>query len=131
MSDITITQHLIPFVPIKNTIKKHILFYQTLEKVSASLIASIPQIEHLRLDPEITLAVATIVENVIPSKSQIDKKALVIQILDKIFSLTDDEKELIGTQIDYDYNNNKILKISKWKIYGRAISGFLSKFFLG
>ena len=131
MSDIQITQHLIPFVPIKNTIKKHILFYQTLEKVSQSLIASIPQIEHLRLDPEITLAVATIVENVIPSKSQIDKKALVVQILDKIFSLTDDEKELIGTQIDYDYNNNKILKISKWKIYGRAISGFLSKFFLG
>ena len=130
-SDIEITQNLIPFVPIKNSIKKHILFFQSLEKISSSIISSIPQVEHLRLDPELTLAISTIVENVIPKKSEIDKKALVVQILDKIFTLTDDEKTLIGSQIDYDYNNNKIIKISKWKIYGKAFSDIIKKFFLG
>ena len=82
----------------------------------------------LRLDPEIVVYCANIVENLVKKqdKQEINKLDLVTTILTKAWEIKEDsELDLIIKQIKYVCNNNQVKKISKSKKYKEYIKQWI------
>ena len=118
----------IPQLNLKNSIKAHVKYSGILRGIVDKLTAEIPDILDLKLSPELTSLVANTVEATIPNgnKYNIDKKKLVTDILDKIFNLSEDEKKQISVQIDFLFDNGKILKLSNWLGFFRSAGPVLA-----
>ena len=97
-------------------------------------IAAIPNVATLKLDIELTAYICNIIENEIISsnkkKKDTDKKILFFRIIQEIFtSLNEQEKKLLGDQIEYLLENNKIKKIDPVVIYFKSVGKWIkSKF---
>ena len=124
-----IPSDLVKFIPLKNSLSKHVLFYTVLQEV-VKLLKAIPSVELLRLDPELTLVISIVVISTVKDKD-IDQRLLVTQILDNIFTLSDDEKLIIDKQYQYDLDNNKIKPIHWSKRLMESVKNVFSLFFLG
>ena len=100
-------------IDIKNSLQKHTLFYNLLDEIVKKLTTEIKSIDKIKLDPELTLLVCNLLENSFTTgnKHKIDKKLLVIQILNEIFCFSDVEKAIISQQIDFLFLNKKIKKV--------------------
>lgn len=129
--DIKLSKTFLKYFPIQNSLKKHFLFYETLSIVSNKIKTDIPFVTELRMNPELTLLVCNIVEELLPKKSGIDKKLLVVTILNTVFdqTLTPDEIHTIELQIEYDYEHKKFKKVSFSQKFSKGISSFLGRFF--
>ena len=70
----------------------------------------IPDLQELRLSPEVSNLVCNTVESIINcgNKYHIDKKQLVTDVLNKIFNLTDEEKKQVCMQMDFLCDNGNI-----------------------
>ena len=97
-------------------------------------IAAIPNVATLKLDIELTAYICNIIENEIVSsnkkKKDTDKKIIFFRIIQEIFtSLNEQEKKLLGDQIEYLLENNKIKKIDPVVIYFKSVGKWIkSKF---
>jgi len=91
------------------------------------LISEIPNIGQLRLDLEITLYAANVVENIVKKINKINKKALVVGVIANIFNLTADEQLQIENQLDFLYANGKIKAASIFKIISKKLYSWVEK----
>ena len=105
---------LIPNVVIKNSLAKHATYHNLITDLSSKIMISIPKLETLRMDPELTKLVSNSVENSIKNKDsdKFDKDAIVLQIINKLFDLTPEESSQIENQIEFLKNNKQIKKTS-------------------
>ena len=111
----------------KNSLLTHNTFHTLLNEVT-EVIKTIPNYENLKIDPEMLLLICRIVECKMGKNEQnIDKKDLVISILDKLFSLNDREKEIFKSNIQFLYDNGKIKKASFWKLCLYYISDWATR----
>ena len=109
---------IIPNLSLKNSLLSHATLYSLKEDIINKLKTTIPQINKLKLNIEITEIVVNLCENLCDKKASIqDKRNLVINILNDIFSLNVDETNVINQQLDYIYDNDLIIKIPKFKKY--------------
>ena len=79
------------------------------------------------MNPELTLLVCNIIENSISNNGtthKIDKKQLAVEILTVTFNLTAVEITQVKDQIDFLYNNGKIVKIRKFVTF---LKNFIAK----
>ena len=114
----------------KNSLLTHASFHGLLNDVY-DIIKTIPNISELKTDPEFLLLVCRIVEcKMGKNKQNIDKKDLVINILDKVFTLTDGEKEIFKANIQFLYDNNKIKKVSVLKLAILYVGEWVNRRFL-
>jgi hypothetical protein len=129
--DIKLTKTFLNYFPIQNSLKKHFLFYETLDKVSKRIKSDIPFICELKMNPELTLLVCNVVEELIPNKSGIDKKLLVVTILNNIFegALTSEEISLIESQVEYDFEHKKFNKVRASRKITYNFTLFVRRFF--
>jgi hypothetical protein len=107
----------LPFgLKFKNRLLIHDKFHSLLNQIH-DLVKGLHQHEDLRGDPELILLVCNLVENLLgKNKFKIDKKELVIAILDKVYNLTDEEKQQLDIQVQFLYDNGKIQKVSWVKL---------------
>jgi len=121
----------IPPIVLQNSLLSHGVFEMIAQKVIEEL-KKIPNLQSLRLNPEINKLVCTIVENTVTKDHKVDKKKLVLQILSTVFTLTALEILQIGQQIEFCLDNNLIKKTKKpitTKVYNSVVnlsSGTLS-----
>jgi len=110
----------------KHNLKKHNIIFGLIDKIAEN-IKKIPNYESIRVEIELVLTVANIVENYVSkgNKKNIDKKQLVIDALNKVFSYSDDEKKMVSSLIDFLFNNGKIKKLSFVKLAKNFVSGYL------
>ena len=90
--------------------------YNCIKDAIIQKLQKIPELQKLRLNPELTLLVCNIIENSISNNSKnhkIDKKQLACEILSAPFGLNPQEIQQLKDQIDFLYNNNKIVKYNK------------------
>ena len=92
---------IIPHVKLKNNLNSLTIYLNLITDITAKIIIMIPQIEKLRNDVELTKLISNCVENSILSKDNdsLDKDEIVLQIIDKIFNLSELEKDQIKSQI--------------------------------
>ncbi len=96
-------------------------------------IVDLPNHIDLRLDSEIILLVCNLVENTVFNKTgkkkkiPIDKKRMVIKILDSIYTYSELEKVQVSNKIEFLYLHNQIKKVSALKKYSSLILEWLKK----
>jgi hypothetical protein len=112
----------------KNSLNKHYVFYNLVE-VLVKKIKAIPKIEELKLNLELTLLCCDIVENTVSKKTKIDKQKLVNEALTQIFTLTEEEQKTIKNQIEFLYDNGKIVKLDAFTKFFTDAGKWLAKKF--
>jgi hypothetical protein len=116
-------------IPFVNALEKSNI-YNCIRDAVILKIQKIPQLQSLRLNVELTLLVCNIIENSINNNSKhhkIDKKQLVVDILQPPFNLNTQEQQQLKDQIDFLYNNHQIVKLSGLKKAVNSISGWFKK----
>jgi hypothetical protein len=116
-------------VIFKNNLNSHVI-EQGIQSELIAKINAIPNITQLKLDLELTLYCANVVENIVKKKNKIDKKQLVVNILSNVFQLTFDEQFLLGGQLDFLATNKKIKALSSLKYVRKLIYSWFEKKFL-
>ena len=103
-------------VPFKNTLAAHVKQNKIIDEV-VEIISKIPDLNQLRLDPELTVYVCNILENLIDKKEkkEICKLNLATLILTKACNLEENELDPIIKQIKFLDNNGRIKKASTTK----------------
>ncbi len=92
----------------------------------------IPNIENFKLDPQLVLLCCECIENEVYQNKlkKVDKKEMALNILNKLFTLSDDDKISIGTIIEFLHSNNQIKLISTRKIVISNICDWVTRKFL-
>lgn len=98
-------------------------------------ITSIPNIDSLRLDIELTLFIARCIESEMVSKTpeekerewQGEKRELLLAILGKIHNLERSEIPLVEGQIEFLLSNNRIVKNSTYKYFFNCFTSWFSR----
>jgi len=70
-----------------------------------------------------------IVENTVKKKTKIDKEKLVVDALREVFNLTEDEQNTIKNQIEFLFNNNKIVKVDETKKFFKSVGDWFQRKF--
>lgn len=79
-----------------------------------------------RMNNEFLLLVCNLVEHLVNKKKyKIDKKALVIDVLNAIFSLNPAEKVTTENNIEFLWNNKNIKKVSKFYLFCCGVKEYL------
>lgn len=116
-------------IVLKGRLKLHSVVYAAITKAE-NAVKAVPKHELLKLSTDITRIVGQIIENDIPTKCDVDKKAITTQILADIHGLSDEDKQIIGEQIDYLRSIGKIKKMSNFKYIRKLLYFTLKDFFL-
>jgi hypothetical protein len=105
----------IPQLNLKHSINKHVQYHGIVRGIVQKIEDEIPELQNLKLNPEITKLVCNLVEEIIKKGNpfDIDKQQLVLEILTKQFNLTDDEKYQINQQITFLFDNGQNKKSKK------------------
>ena len=108
-------------VPFKNTLAAHIKQNKIIDDV-CKIIAEIPDLNKMRLDPELTVYVCNIIENLIEKKDkkEISKLDLASTILAKACNLEATDLDIVIKQIKFLDNNGRIKKASATKKITRS-----------
>jgi hypothetical protein len=108
---------ILPNIKFRNTLKKHNISFSVIDQITEK-IKKIPQYESIRIELELVKCVCNIIENCIKkgNNKKIDKKDLVINCLSSVYNYNDQEKLLVGSLIDFLFNNKQIKKSSTYKL---------------
>ena len=80
-----------------------------------------------RLNNEFLLLICNLVEHLVNKKKyKIDKKVLVTEILNQLFTLNAVEKNNVESNIEFLWNNKNIKKVSAWKLFCVGIKEYFS-----
>ena len=118
-------------VEFKNTVALHIKQNKLVDDV-IKVIKEIPNLESLRLDPELTKYICNVIKNTISKEEekQICKTNLCATILINLFNLDDKEVDFVSKQIKYLENNKEIKKVAVSKKARRSMWGWVKRKFL-
>ena len=98
----------IPKFKLRNSLKSHWTYASIMTSIIVE-ISKIPELQTLSKSQDLTMLVCSIVESLSKKIKKtspiIYKKALVQEILQKLFSLTPDEVAIIGAQVDFICGN--------------------------
>ena len=101
--------------------------------VSKAIVEQIKEknlnLNDLRFDLELTTYICNIIENEIAELEKDEKIKIVQNIISQLYVLSDPDKSIIQSQIEYLVNNKKIKKIktSKW-VWKSTKNWFVKKF---
>ena len=103
-------------VVFKNTLAAHVKQNKIIDDV-CKILGEIPDLNRMRLDPELTVYVCNILENLIDKseKKEISKLDLASTIIAKACNLEASDLDLVIKQIKFLDNNGKIKKASTTK----------------
>lgn len=115
------------FVKLKNNGKLHLCKYSLINEVE-NIVKKIPNYSELKGDPELLIYILGLVQNGIKKdmKEKMDLKDIAMDIFQKCFNLTPDEKASILKQIEYAINNEHVEAV---KVSTKAFSYAKSFFF--
>ena len=98
-------------IQFNNTVKSTALSSTVIDDIIKK-VTSITNFNDLKNDLELVVYICNCVEQEISKDDKIDKKALVIAILVRLFNISDEEKITIGLQIEFILNNKMVKKIT-------------------
>lgn len=80
-----------------------------------------------KMDNELLSLVCSLVEHLVVKKDKIEKRDLVINVLDCVFQLSDDDRKTIGNNIEFLHGNRMIKKVSFYKLFKTSVKEWLRK----
>lgn len=118
-------------IDLKHNLKSLSLENEITTNITTKL-GLIPNIQALKLDPELVLLVCNCIENEVHQNNlkNVDKKALAFKIMGHLFELSEDDKVTIGNIIQFLWQNNSIKKIAGAKIFLGVVGDWFARKFL-
>ena len=115
-------------VVFKNTLAAHVKQNKIIDDV-CKIISEIPELNRMKLDPELTVYVCNIIENLIDKneKKEISKLQLASMILTKACNLEENELDAVIKQIKFLDNNGRIKKASTVKKLSKSAWGWFKR----
>ena len=101
------------------TLKLHTEINDIIARVCL-LIKEIPEYGSLKLNHDLAVYALNLVTNMVKSKT-IDKEAIVIQVMTKVFELNDTEVANLREQIAYLQSSGAVKRISNLKLLYNAV----------
>lgn len=120
------------YVKLQNNLKQVDLEHR-LTTVIRKKIVELPNHIDLRLDSELILFICNLVENTVFNKSgkkkkiPIDKKRMVIKILDSIYTYSEFEKVQVSNKIEFLHLHDQIEKVKLYKKYSNLAWEWVKK----
>ncbi len=106
----------LPEIVLKSTLKNHAVTEMSVAQIVEQL-KLIPNLTNFKLNSDLISTICTAVENLETTKhkhdKKIDKKAIVISIMQQLFSLNTAEVDMISIQIDFLCENKMVKKVAK------------------
>jgi hypothetical protein len=93
------------------SLKLHYEVNDIIAKVSL-LIKEIPEFQALKFNHDLTLYVLNMIKNLVKSTKKIDVKAVAVQVISKVYNLTEEEVNILVNQIDYLISSKAVKKIA-------------------
>jgi hypothetical protein len=93
-------------------------------------VKSLNNANELKLNPELVLLVCNLVEEGVERKYNIDKKELVMNVLDNIYKYSDVEKKHLDDMIEFLHATKKIKKVKLLVKIVHYVASWLKKHFL-
>ncbi len=115
-------------VGFKHSLELHTKENKLIDDIT-ELITKLPNLNKLKLDPELTIYICNVIENVITKHDTktIKKSELCIKILTNIFNLQENEIEAIQKQIIFLSNNKAIKKMKLSKKIISSIGNWITR----
>ena len=112
----------------KKTLAAHVKQNKIIDDV-CKIISEIPELNRMKLDPELTFYVFNIIENLIEKsdKKEINKLNLASMILTKACNLEENEVDAVIKQIKFLDNNGRIKKASTIKKLSKSAWGWFKR----
>ena len=104
----------LPKFKLLNKLKLHCTYGSLVECIIEE-IKKIPDLNSLKMNPDLTKMICTVVEEICSDKKlkgKIEKKSLVVEVLQKSFDLNEEEQKLLSSNIDFICDNDMIKRIS-------------------
>ena len=95
----------------------------------AKKIRELPEYNALKLDVELTLYVAKVIENEVINKTPEERKAMIIKVINQIHPLNPAETKILESQINFLSDHKKIKKQSSFKAISKYIGSWVIKKF--
>ena len=92
-------------------------------------IRELPEYSSLKLDVELTLYVAKVIENEVINKTPEERKALIMKVINQIHPLNPAETKILESQINFLSDHKKIKKQSSFKSIANCIGSWVIKKF--
>lgn len=108
---------------------KELITNEDIKKLVVSKISQIPNYSTLKLDVELTLFLCNLCENIVADRAikNFDKKAFVLGLAKELFpEMSDDELAQYEGQIQFLWNNNRIKRVSLYRIWSYYLCNFFS-----
>lgn len=88
-------------------------------------------VQQYKYDNEFLLLTCSLIEYFVKKKYNIDKKCLLIEIYNEVFlgTLTTEDMEQIKNNIQFLFNNNKIKKLSYYRLFLTSCKEWVKKKF--
>jgi len=115
-------------IEFKNTVALHIKQNKLVDDVIKK-IKEIPNLDELRMDPELTKYICNVIQNTITKQEekQICKSNLCATILISLFNLDDKEINAVSKQIKYLENNHEIKTVKTSKKITKSVWGWIKR----
>jgi len=114
-------------IPLKN----NLLLDWKKQDVKTKIISRVNELNmnltNYKTDYEFIILICNLVEYLVSKKDNINKKELVLTVFNDLFGLTPEEQEQLKNTIDIIHLQNKIKKISYWKLFKCGVSEFFFK----
>ena len=114
-------------VPLKN----NLLIDWKKQDIKNKIINRINQLNinftNYKTDNEFITLICNLVEYLVSKKDNVNKKEMVISVFNDLFGLTSEEQENLKNTIDIIHLQNKIKKVSYWKLFKCGFSEFFFK----
>ena len=108
---------------------KELITNEDIKKLVVSKISQIPNYSTLKLDVELTLFLCNLCENIVADRAikGFDKKAFVLGLAKELFpEMSADELAQYEGQIQFLWNNNRIKRVSLYRIWSYYLCNFFS-----
>lgn len=115
-------------VEFKHSLSLHVKENKLIDDIT-ELINKVPNLDKLRLDPELTIYVCNVIENIITKHDTktIKKNELCVKILTTIFNLEESEVAAINKQIIFLSNNKAIKTVAVSKKFKKSMWNWVQK----
>ena len=115
-------------VEFKHSLSLHVQENKLIDDIT-ELINKVPNLDKLRLDPELTIYVCNVIENIITKHDTktIKKNELCVKILTTIFNLEESEVAAINKQIIFLSNNKAIKTVAVSKKFKKSMWNWVQK----
>ena len=113
-------------IPLKNNILVDFKHQEIKTKILNRINELGLDINKYKTDIEFLNLITNLVEHLIKKKDKIDKKNMVVSIFQHHFNLTEEEINLLKSNIDYLCNNGNVKKVSK-NVFSTCFSKWIQK----